>query len=436
MTSSGDEGVAAKAFRRGAADYVVKSALMTDAELVRRSINESLRRFRLEQTNRDLARKLKRANGDLEHKNARLADLTDTAHRFVDDVAHEFRTPLAVIKEFASILADGLGGEVTEKQTEFLDFIVDATRDLATLIDDFLDSSKLRAQTLRIDRQAHNIHDLVDSVWPMLESRANVRRVTIERAVSADLPEIYADADKVRRTLINLVVNAIKFSPQGSNVRVSAETLGQHAVGISVADQGAGMSAEVLEALFERFEQALGGAPSDTKGFGLGLSIVRDLVAINLGSMNIDSTPGEGSTFAFTLPINNASSVIESVAALTKLRDPAAHLSVLKITSTQPPQDIHALISRVAAMCYSTDVLRPAPDGRSLIAIGDTRTPDAWRDRLLAADRVARARPGGQDHADLIIDTLGSWNVNAAQTALLELTRSQTAGPLPKRHAA
>lgn len=128
ITSHGDETIARQAFQHGAADYLIKPDVMISPDTLRRSVSEALRRFRLESTNRTLATRLKRTNAELERKNERLAELTSIAHRFVDDVAHEFRTPLAVIKEFASILSDGIGGEVTTDQRSYLDFISTSAR--------------------------------------------------------------------------------------------------------------------------------------------------------------------------------------------------------------------------------------------------------------------------------------------------------------------
>ena len=113
ITSHGDETIAREAFRYGAADYLIKPDVIVSPDILRSSVCEALRQYRLEATNRSLSARLKRTNTELERKNARLAELTSIAHRFVDDVAHEFRTPLAVIKEFASILSDGIVGDVT-----------------------------------------------------------------------------------------------------------------------------------------------------------------------------------------------------------------------------------------------------------------------------------------------------------------------------------
>jgi len=215
LTGQGDERIAAQAFRAGASDYLVKSVVIENPEILHQSIWQALRRYSLKQRNEELSRQLKIANGELEQQNTALTELTETAHRFVNDVAHEFRTPLTVIKEFASIMADGLGGEITEKQTEFLGHIIASSRDLAHLIDDFLDSSKLKARSLRVDRQRHSVTDILDAVRPMLRCRAASRRIQITEDIDPECLEVFADAEKAGRVLINLTVNAIKFAPHG-----------------------------------------------------------------------------------------------------------------------------------------------------------------------------------------------------------------------------
>ncbi len=222
VTSAEDPRLTASAFREGAADFIDKSSIFGDEESLRRVIMESLRRFRLDQTHQQLTRDLKLSNRALERQNKALSDMTDMAHRFVDDVAHEFRTPLAVIKEFASILRDGISGDVNEEQTRYLSFIIDASRDLAHLIDDFLDSSRLHARTLRVERRAARVDELVESAQLMLEDRAAAKKIRLRLDLSPDLPEVLADADKVRRMLVNLVVNAVKFSDPESEIVVRA----------------------------------------------------------------------------------------------------------------------------------------------------------------------------------------------------------------------
>jgi len=315
VTSSGDEKIAADAFRAGAADYIIKSDAFLNPTILFRSIKESLRKYKLETTNQDLTKRLKAANKDLNSKNRKLTELTETAHRFVEDVAHEFRTPLTVIKEFASILADGLGGEVNSKQVQYLNYITSSTGDLGGLIDDFLNSSRLRSNTICVSRNEYSVRELIDGVCPMLQSRAASKSITLEFEFEDALPVVYADADKVHRSIINLVVNAIKFSEPGATVRVCAALDHEHAVKISVHDSGPGLPEEAVSELFDRFNRGTAGTNQLANGFGLGLSIVKGLVELNLGSVTLQSTLGQGSVFAFTLPCATKEGIVRGLIA-------------------------------------------------------------------------------------------------------------------------
>ncbi len=415
VTGSGDESIAAEAFRRGASDYMAKSEGVQNPELVRKTINEALRRYKIVQTNQDLARRLKRSNSELGRKNERLAELTSTAHRFVDDVAHEFRTPLAVIKEFASIITDGIGGEVTPDQAKYLAYIVDASRDLTNLIDDFLDSGKMRAQTLRVDRREHTVTSLLDRTWPTIECRASAKGVTLERCEEPDLPAVFVDADKYRRTVVNLAINAIKFSDSGSRVVITARADGADGVLTEVTDFGPGLPPEALNDLFNRFTQGASAKQTDSKGFGLGLSIVKDLARINLGRVTVQSVLGEGSTFAFTTPRADPVCALDASLGLTRERSPYATITCLRVSSNDRSLVGADLYARVSGECHATDVLWMDADGDSVLAIGETGESDAWLNRL-------RDCPGAPD--SLSIRMLGQWPVDEARAAILELLLS------------
>lgn len=421
VTSQDDAQLAAEAFRRGVSDFVVKARIIEDPELLARTINEALRRHRLEQRNRELSNSLKVANRELETKNERLAELTDTAHRFVDDVAHEFRTPLAVIREFASIISDGLGGPVTDKQREYLAFVVDASRDLAGLIDDFLDSSKIRAKSIRVTRRPHQIEEALDPVWPLLASRAKLKSITIDPVIVGDLPMVMCDEEKLRRTLLNLAVNAIKFSPAKATVRVRAELEGQHEVRISVEDDGPGLSPDALETLFERFRQA--GAPTEgIKGFGLGLSIVRELVAVNLGRIDVKSELGTGSTFSFTVPVAGMQSVVHAFTQGVERRSPRARVAAL--LATRQGMTSEDLAHQLERICFPLDVVWPDPSGASVILFGETAEADAWVGKLKSWDRARDE----EDDAALEVAFAGAWPVRVAHDEIMQLLERSMQG--------
>ena len=428
MTSAGDEQIAADAFRKGAADYLDKQEFIHDPMRLWTSIKGAHRRFRLEHTNQELARSLKLANAELRSKNEKLADLTQNAQQFVEDVAHEFRTPLTVIKEFASILNDGIGGEITSKQCQYLDFISSATSDLASLVDDFLDCGKLRTGMLHVNRERISPRDVLDESWPMIESRANDKGVVLEKVCPENLPTVYGDSEKAGRALLNLVTNAIKFSNHGDKVIVRSTQAGD-CVRFEVQDHGPGLAPEEVECLFQRFHQCEQAKRISDKGFGLGLSIVRDLVCINLGQINIESALGEGSTFSFTLPTFNERSIAEAFARRAKERDPAVPVSVLAVYRPEAdPGHIDDLHSFLTSICYGADLVLPAADGSRVVVVGQTSKPDRWATRIEAADHKRQEEGVKESEHPLEIDAIGIWKPEDAAKGIAHAVGSLAKG--------
>ncbi|MFI4896287.1 MAG: sensor histidine kinase [Phycisphaerales bacterium JB059] len=351
-------------------------------------------------------------------KNDRLAELTLNAQQFVNDVAHEFRTPLAVIKEFAAIIADGIGGDVTSTQRGFLEFINGATVDLAHLVDDFLDTGKLRSGTLRVSRRGCSPVAILDETWPILESRAKTKGVTLVREVCDEVPQVFADPEKAGRTLVNLVTNAIKFSDEQGRVviRVAPEP---DAVRVSVIDEGPGLSEKDVADLFERFRQGPSARRISEKGFGLGLSIVKDLVGVNLGTVHIASVPGEGSEFSFTLPLDNHRSIVSAVVGLASQRDRAAPITGLIVACESGDASTEERMRWLEDVTYCTDVLLPIGDGSSILLIGQTSESHNWIKRLEAelAGDCERFPRMADEH--IRFRRIGVWSVNEAESELV-----------------
>ncbi len=420
VTSSGDESIAAKSFREGAADYIVKSEAIKNPAIIQRSIHEALRKSRLVQLNHDLSSRLKLANYELNIKNRKLSELTDTAHQFVEDVAHEFRTPLTVIKEFASIIADGLGGEVTEKQSQYLNHITSSASDLAGLIDDFLNSSRLRSNSICVNRQQHTVDEIFNAVWPILESRAGSKSIELVRDVDSNLPDIYIDSDKMQRSLINLVVNAIKFSEQESVVRVSATMNDSCMVEIAVHDNGPGLPQQTITDLFERFNQGGQDTSRLANGFGLGLNIVKELVTINLGVVKVESTVGVGSTFSFTVPIANNQSILRGLVSQTSKHSGDPRIVVLSVNRTHDDQPIDQLAEYLNTMSYPMDLVLYSGGKSCLLLIGITTEEESFRQRILKVDSEMRSKKLSP-HSDLQISICGKWSADEAESRILEL---------------
>jgi signal transduction histidine kinase len=327
--------------RKGAADCLVKDRLARLGQAVRQALanrrtrqqkrdtEDALRES--EELNKALVKDLQKKNEELEHKNRRLGELYETAHEFVDNVSHEFRTPLTVIKEFTSIMYDGLAGETTSEQKEYLSTVLDRVDDLATMIDDMLDISKLESGLLGIVRKNCSVDEIVNRVRKTIERKAASNRITISVMPLNGLPTVFCDSEKIGRVLINLTVNAIKFSPENGKVSLWAKHEAREGViRIGVTDHGPGIAGEKLDEIFDRFKQLAGDVRSSTKGFGLGLNIARELVHLNFGEIEVQSEVGKGSTFAFTIPTAEPVKLMERyLSRLDAFRDGSKYVSLI-----------------------------------------------------------------------------------------------------------
>ncbi len=254
---------------------------------------------------------MRERNRELRALSVELRDTTERAHRVVDDVSHEFRTPLTVIKEFGALIREGVAGSVSPTQTEYLTFLDDAATDLNHLIEDLLDSSKLRVGRLRVDRQSTDVATIFARVETEFRRRAEVRGLALTIVIEPGLGRVFADEEKVRRVISNLMSNAIKFSKEHGTIELSArgsKRCGEVVIG--VRDEGRGFTPLEIAGLFRRFQTRA--APSDrsTKNFGLGLAIAQELVNINLGKMSVRSEAGKGALLSFTLPTADLAAVL------------------------------------------------------------------------------------------------------------------------------
>ncbi len=416
VTALGEDGHVIDGLNAGATDYIAKPfAGPVVRARVRAALRSKLAHDEVARNNQEIAA----LNRVIEQKNQRLTVLTETAHRFVDNVAHEFRTPLSIIKEFAAIIEEGLSGPVTEAQREHLAFIEGAVRELSRMVDDFLDSSKLKARTLRVDRRAHDIDALTGAVLPVLQARAAAKRITVKLDIASDLPPFFADLDKASRTLVNLGVNAIKFSFEDDTVTIRAARHDTGGVRIEVADNGPGMTEEETALIFERFRQVGEVSRGSVKGFGLGLNIARELAWLNLGTLSVRSTLGEGSTFAFTVPpVHPAPIVAAYLERLGEHEEQPVQLVLLRATPADA--NVGAVRRFLVANCYPMDLVLGTP--HDALVVGVTTEPQRWQQRLqaLAADR-SRQRTGA--NAIPSIEIIAQWpyaEAEALSAALLD----------------
>lgn len=416
LTGQGSEKIAVEAIKHGAQDYLVKGQVT--AETLVRAIENAIEK-------RSLQARLHESNKALHARNARLAELCETAHSFVDHVSHEFRTPLTVIREFAAIIRDGLSGETTAEQREFLDIIVSRVDDLSVLVDDMLDTSKIEAGLLGIHRSDCQIEEIISQVRTTLERRAGASHAHFDIEIPADLPLVYCDMEKAGRVITNLVINALKFSGEPGVVLLRAEARpSEHEVAFHITDNGPGISPANLEVLFQRFRQLDSQARGGLKGFGLGLSIAKELVSLNLGDIVVESTLGQGSTFSFTVPFaDRRSLIVRYLRRIRSMRRGATHIGLLEITCEEGicPDTIDEIERFVQHNTRRGDLLlRNGPRSWLLVVALNQADVLPVIDRLKAAlAQAGRSRSDGPWPA-LTWVRLGSWHVENEAAKLIE----------------
>ncbi len=234
---------------------------------------------------------------------AQVAALRKVDHlksELLSTVSHELRTPLASIKGYATSLLRSDVDWPTETRQEFLQIIDEESDRLSALIEDLLQMSEIEAGVLRIAKQPVKISRLAQRVVKKIRTQAKERTLSV--SASNDLPETMADPRRVEQVLHNLVMNAIKYSPDGTPVTVRVERK-DNTIVVSVKDQGMGIPPEHLDHVFERFYRVDGTMSRETGGSGLGLPICRGLVEAHGGKIWVESEIGKGSTFFFTIPI-------------------------------------------------------------------------------------------------------------------------------------
>ncbi|WP_051706396.1 sensor histidine kinase [Nocardioides aequoreus] len=227
--------------------------------------------------------------------------------QFVSSVSHELRTPLTSVRGVLEMFADGEAGDLSPVGRSLAANASRGVERLSRLVDDIIDAEKLATGEFRMQCSRVPLPRLLRDAAATLQPLAAGSGVSlVVEAPGSDV--VWADPDRVEQALVNLVGNAVKFSPRGSAVTVGASALDGHAV-VSVRDEGPGIPGDQLEHVFERFHQVTSGDATDRGGTGLGLTITRAIVAQHGGRVWVESAEGEGATFHFTLPLAGAHGV-------------------------------------------------------------------------------------------------------------------------------
>ena len=233
----------------------------------------------------------------------REAELEKMKSAFVAMVSHELRTPLSAILGYAEIFTEQIYGPLNEKQVNMTNRIVSNTRRLLSLINDLLDQAQMEAGKLKIKYETMRPADLLENLHGVMDKLTADKGLKLTSKLDPNLPEtLSGDSARLQQILVNLVNNAVKFTEAGS-IDIQLTKLDEQQWGITVSDTGQGIPKEDLPHIFDTFRQVEGTTTRVHGGFGLGLSIVRQLVTLMRGNISVESELGRGSTFSISLPV-------------------------------------------------------------------------------------------------------------------------------------
>lgn len=278
LTGLANEEVGLEAIEKGAEDYLIKG-MPLEHSLVR------IIRYAIER--KKVGKKLKEA--------------IEAKSQFMSMVSHELRVPLASIKESIAIVLDGLVGKITSEQRNCLDIAKRNIDRLNRLIGDLLDFNKLEAGKMNFEMQGNSINETAKEVYDTMLPSTKEKGINLVLELDGNLPVASFDKDKITQVISNLVNNALKFTKEGRITITTSKR--QDSIQVSVSDTGCGIKKEDLPRLFHEFEQLETVGIEKTRGTGLGLVISKEIITRHNGEICAESELGKGTTFFFTLPI-------------------------------------------------------------------------------------------------------------------------------------
>ena len=251
-------------------------------------------------TNKSLEKRVTERTAELEAALVKLTELNRLKANFVSNISHELRTPLTQIKGYTSLLADGVLGAVTSEQTDALKVTTRSIERLEQLINDLITYATASKGELTLNLQFVSVPAVIARVVKKSLDKAQKAGIALSVQAPLELPPAYADEEKLNWVLLQLVDNAIKFSPEGGRVTISAGLNGRRIL-FAVRDTGIGIPSDRIGELFEAFQQLDGSATRHYGGTGLGLALVRRIVEAHGSDISVDSQEGQGSVFSFAL---------------------------------------------------------------------------------------------------------------------------------------
>ena len=253
-------------------------------------------------SSRVLESKVHERTHQLEEANMELKEISKKKSDFISAVSHELRTPLTSIKGYASILIAGKLGDIPEQVKARLSKINTHSDNLVNLINNLLDISRIESGRIEMNIKPCEILKIIENVYDLLTPQIGQKNIECVIDVDKNIPEIEMDSNQVERIFINLVGNAIKFTPEQGTITIKAALQNNQTIECTVSDTGIGISQEDIAKLFDEFYRVDNKINESVKGTGLGLPLAKKIVEAHHGRMWITSVVGQGTTFHFTLP--------------------------------------------------------------------------------------------------------------------------------------
>ncbi|MBF0567870.1 MAG: PAS domain S-box protein [Nitrospirae bacterium] len=269
------------------------------------NIGISLQSLRQYNDMKELTEQVKIRGDEIARKNTQLEESNRLKSEFLANMSHELRTPLNAIIGFSEILKDGVLGDLGDDQKEYVTDIFTSGQHLLSLINDILDLSKIEAGKMTLDLDRLDIPYMLENSLSIIKEKAHAHNIAIKLNVQESVGHMFADARKFKQIVYNLLSNAVKFTPAHGTVTLNAGVIAvdnRKFLEISVTDTGIGISEEGMKKLFRPFEQIDGSLSRKYEGTGLGLAMVKRLVELHGGTIDVESEEGKGSKFTFKIP--------------------------------------------------------------------------------------------------------------------------------------
>jgi two-component system sensor histidine kinase BarA len=300
---------------RRVASHLVRVSDAFLLEGMRRAMSARMHMATVEEANRELTEKNRRLAQAVE----RLQEADRVKSNFLATVSHELRTPLTSVIGYSEMLLEGIAGELNEEQREYVRTVMEKGEQLLQLITGILDISRIEANEMKFERAAFSIEQVLQIALSTITPVARRKHLRVASHIAPGIPQAMGDRDKIRQVLLNLLNNAVKFTPESGTVEIrvdvgplavpsmlapkSEDGTTPNGIRVAVEDSGIGISPEHHRRIFDPFYQVDSSSTREFGGTGLGLHIVRKFVEGQGGVVWVESHEGHGATFAFTLPL-------------------------------------------------------------------------------------------------------------------------------------